>query len=119
MKLAITSQGTDLDAPVDKRFGRAAHILVVDTESLDFEVLDNGENRNAFKGAGINAAVMISRKGVDVLITGYCGPNAFKTLSAAKIQVSNDARGTVRETMGAYTEGRCQFLESANVDGHW
>ncbi len=119
MKIAITARGTDLDAPVDQRFGRAAHILVVDPETLEFEVLDNSENVNAFKGAGINAAVMVSGKGAAVLITGYCGPNAFKTLDAAKIKVSNDASGTVRETISVYTAGKCQFVDGANVDGHW
>ena len=119
MKLAITAKGTELDAPVDPRFGRAAHILVVDTETLEFEALDNSENINAFKGAGINAAVMVSGKGAEVLITGYCGPNAFKTLDAAKIKVSNDARGTVRETVDAYVAGKCKFVDGANVDGHW
>lgn len=119
MKLAITSRGTDLDAPVDKRFGRASHIVIVDSETLEFEMLDNSENVNAFKGAGINAAVMVSRKGADILITGYCGPNAFKTLQAANIKVSNDAKGTVRETIGDFAEGRCKFITDANVDGHW
>ena len=104
---------------MDKRFGRAAHILIVDPETLEFEALDNSENINAFKGAGINAAVMVSSKGAEVLITGYCGPNAFKTLQAAKIKVSNDARGTVRETLNAYAAGDCQFIDGANVEGHW
>jgi len=119
MKLAITSQGTDLDAAVDKRFGRAPHILIVNPETLDYEVLDNSENVNAFKGAGINAAVMVSGRDAGVLITGYCGPNAFRTLDAAHIRVSNDAHGTVRETVEDYTAGRCSFLDGANVDGHW
>jgi predicted Fe-Mo cluster-binding NifX family protein len=119
MKIAITSKGADLDASVDPRFGRAAYIMVVDPETLEFEALDNSENINAFKGAGINAAVMVSANGAEVLLTGFCGPNAFKTLNAAKIKVSNDAKGTVRETVSAYAEGRCQFVDSANVDGHW
>ena len=119
MKIAITSQGTDLDAPVDQRFGRAAHIVVVDPDTLEFETLDNSANVNAFKGAGINAAVMVSKKGAGVLITGFCGPNAFKTLDAAKVKVSNDAKGTVRETVAAFKAGECQFIDGATVDGHW
>jgi len=119
MKLAITSRGTNLDAAVDKRFGRAPHILIVNPDTLEYDVLDNSENLNAFKGAGINTAVMVSGCGVGVLITGYCGPNAFRTLEAAKIKVSNDARGTVRETIKEYTAGRCRYLDDANVDGHW
>ena len=41
MKVAVTAKSTDLDSPVDPRFGRAAYILIIDTESFAFEVLDN------------------------------------------------------------------------------
>ena len=46
MKIAITAKGADLDSEVDPRFGRAAYILIVDSETLDFEALDNKENIN-------------------------------------------------------------------------
>ena len=101
MKIAVTSKGKDLDAAVDPRFGRAAYIIVVDTDSLEFEVLDNTENVNAFKGAGIQAATMISNKDAQVLLTGFCGPNAFKTLEAANIKVVDDVNGTVRDAVEA------------------
>ena len=67
MKVAITSKGKSLDSEVDPRFGRAAFILVVDTESFEFEALDNSENVNAFKGAGIQAASMVGDKGAYAL----------------------------------------------------
>ena len=46
MKIAVTSKGTDLDSEVDPRFGRAAFILFVDSETFNFEVMDNKENVN-------------------------------------------------------------------------
>jgi len=119
MKIAVTSTGTDLDSQVDPRFGRAAYILVVDSDTLDFDVLDNKENVNAFKGAGIQAASMVSSKGAEVLLTGFCGPNAFKAMNAAKIGVANDAEGTLREAVQAYLDGKLPLADEANVDGHW
>ncbi|MBW1767197.1 MAG: NifB/NifX family molybdenum-iron cluster-binding protein [Deltaproteobacteria bacterium] len=119
MKIAVTSKGTDLDSQVDPRFGRAAYILIVDTENLEFEVLDNKDNVNAFKGAGIQAASMVSDKGAEVLLTGFCGPNAFKTFEAAKIKVANDVSGTVRDAVKAFNEGRYVFSDKANVEGQW
>ena len=119
MKIAVTSTGTDLDSQVDPRFGRAAYILVVDSETFDFEVLDNKENVNALKGAGIQAGKAVSDKGAEVLLTGFCGPNAFKALKAAKIGVANDAGGSVRDAVEAYLDGKLPLSDKANVEGQW
>lgn len=119
MKIAVTSTGRELDSPVDPRFGRAAYILIVDSDSMDVEVLDNAVNVNAFKGAGIQAATMISDKHANVLLTGYCGPNAFKALDAAKIRVAGDVSGTVREAVEAFSTGKVSFASEPNAEGHW
>ncbi|MBU3949418.1 MAG: NifB/NifX family molybdenum-iron cluster-binding protein [Proteobacteria bacterium] len=119
MKIAVTSAGTDLDSQIDPRFGRAANIIIVDSETFEFEVLDNKENINALKGAGISAASMISRKGAEVLLTGFCGPNAFKTLKAVKIGVANDVSGTIRDAVKAYMEGKFALADAPNTEGQW
>jgi len=119
MKIAITAKGTDIDSQVDPRFGRAAYIQVVDLDNENVDVIDNAENANAFKGAGIQAAVSVSDSGAEVLLTGYCGPNAFKTLDAAGVKVANDVSGTVGEAVEAFKGGKVEFAEAANVDGHW
>lgn len=119
MKIAVTSQGVDLDAEVDPRFGRAPYLLIVDSETFSFEVLYNKENMNALKGAGIQSAVMVSDKGADILLTGFCGPNAFKALKAAKVGVANNASGSVRDAVRAYLDGKLPLADKANVEGHW
>ncbi len=119
MKIAVTSQGTNLDSEVDPRFGRAQYILLVDSDTLDFEVLDNKENLNALKGAGIQAAQMVSEKGAEVLLTGFCGPNAFKGMKAANIGVANNASGTIKEAVKAYMDGSLPLADEANVEGQW
>ena len=119
MKIAVTSTGRNLDAPVDPRFGRAAYILIVDSDTLAVDVIDNTENVNAFKGAGIQAATMLSERNVDVLLTGYCGPNAFKALEAARIRVAGDVTGTVGEAVAAFKDGKVTFSAAPNAEGHW
>lgn len=119
MKIAVTSTGTTLDSEVDPRFGRAPYFVIVDSETYEFEVLDNKENVNALKGAGIQAAGMVSKKGAEVLLTGFCGPNAFKAMSAAKIGVANNAEGTVREAVQAYLDGKLPLADSADVEANW
>ena len=70
MKIAVTSKWKGLDSIVDPRFGRAAYILIVDLPGLEVEVLDNSTNVNAFKGADIQAASMVSNTGAEVLLAG-------------------------------------------------
>ena len=119
MKIAVTSQGTDLDAQVDPRFGRAAYIMIVDVDTLEFTAVDNSANKNAFKGAGIQAAATACDNGAEALLTGFCGPNAFKALDAAGVKVCNDIAGTIREAVAQYKAGEVTFADAANTDGHW
>lgn len=121
MKIAVSARGKDLDADVDPRFGRASYILIVDSNTWEVEVVDNSENLNALKGAGIQAAADIGGKGVDVLLTGHCGPNAFKALKAGQVLVANnaEAEGTVRKAVQAYLDGRLPVADEADVEGQW
>ncbi|MBN1904831.1 MAG: NifB/NifX family molybdenum-iron cluster-binding protein [Deltaproteobacteria bacterium] len=119
MKIAVTSQGKELDSQVDPRFGRAAYIIVVNSDNLEFQVIDNDANVNAMKGAGIQAAGNVVNSGAQVLLTGNCGPNAFKALQAGKVAVSNNASGTVREAVKAYLDGKLPHADDSNVEGHW
>lgn len=119
MKLAISSKGTDLDSQVDPRFGRAAYILFVDSDTLDFECVDNAENVNAFKGAGIQTATLVSDRGADVLFTGHCGPKAFKVLDAVNVKVACDVSGTVRDAVKSFVEGKLTFIDKPNVEEQW
>jgi len=119
MKIAVTSKGDTLDSEVDPRFGRAEYILVVDSETFEFNVIDNSENRNAFKGAGIQAASKISEFKADALLTGYCGPNAFTTLEAAGIKACDNVSGTIREAIEKFNNGKYEYLDAPNAEGQW
>lgn len=119
MKIAFTTSGTDLSAALDRRFGRAAAFLVYDTDSSTFEVVDNQQNLNAAQGAGIQAAEAVARTGAKAVVTGNCGPKAFRVLEAAGIKVYNATAATINEALVAYKEGRLTEASSANVEGHW
>jgi len=119
MKVAVTSKGTLLSSEVDPRFGRAPYILIVDTDTLAFEAVDNSDNVNAFKGAGIQAATMVCDRGATVLMTGYCGPKAFATLEAGGVKVVSDVTGKVRDAVAALKAGNVTFAAAPNKEAHW
>ncbi len=119
MKIAITSTGRELDSPVDPRFGRAQYILIVEQDGTLVETVDNSQRFNALSGAGIQAGKLLADRKVDILITGHCGPNAFKTLKAAGIKVVVEQSGSVREALERFQSGTVAFSSQPNVEAHW
>ena len=119
MQIAVTCSGRTLEDAVDPRFGRSAGFLLVDTESGAVTFHDNAQNLNAAQGAGIQSAQQVSELDAEVLITGHCGPKAFRTLQAAWIKVVVGAEGTVGEAVEAFKAGTLKPTESPDVEGHW
>ncbi|MBN1350822.1 NifB/NifX family molybdenum-iron cluster-binding protein [candidate division KSB1 bacterium] len=105
MKLCITATGKNLDAQVDPRFGRAEYFIIIDPDTMAFEALENA-SLNAMHGAGIQAAQLMSTKGVTAVITGQVGPNAFHTLKAAGIEMFHTKASSAAETVDAYKKGQ-------------
>ncbi len=119
MKIAVTSTGETLDSPMDPAFGRAKGFIIVDMESREFEFVDNKQNVNAAQGAGIQAAGIVAEQGVEYVISGHCGPKAFRTLAAAGIQVVVGVDGTVGEVVDRFGEGDISPADAADVEAHW
>ncbi len=114
MKLAVSALRPSLDAQVDERFGRAQALLIIDTETMDFEGLDNSENQQALKGAGYGAAELICARGAQAVLTGHLGPNAFEALEKAGIS-GYDATGlTVCEAVARFKENTLEALASGS-----
>ena len=101
MKIAITAKGTNFNAAVDPRFGRSETFIIIDTDTEQFEVIQNS-GLNTMHGAGIQTAQLMSEKNVKKVITGAVGPNAYQTLQAAGIKMYQAKGTTVREVFDAY-----------------
>ncbi len=119
MKIAITAAGDNIDSQVDPRFGRAQSFIVCDTASGEWESVSNSVNLNAMQGAGIQTAQMLAKTGVEAVVTGHCGPKAFRVLNTAGIKVYSGASGTVAEALEAFKTGQLQAAGGPDVEGHW
>lgn len=119
LKVAVSARGQNLESMIDPRFGRCGWFVVADTVTGEYRAVSNEQNLNAAQGAGIQAANNASRQGVEAVITGHCGPKAFRTLSAAGIKVFSGAEGTVAEALGKLKNGELKEAEGADVEGHW
>ena len=118
-KIAFSIRGTDLTAELDPRFGRAEQFLIYDLDQQQFSLIENQQGRSAAQGAGIQAAETIVRAGVDTLVTGHCGPKAFKVVEAAGVVVYNCSAATVQEALQQLQSGALSQAGSADVEGHW
>jgi len=118
MKIAITSTGRTLNSQVDPRFGRAACFIIIDTETMDFNVIEN-ENTAAAGGAGISSAKVVTDAGAEAVLTGNCGPNAQRTLSAAGIKLHTGVAGTVTEAAELFKSGKLAEASGPNVEPHF
>ena len=118
MKIAVSSTGRELDSAMDPRFGRCAYFLIVETDNMSFEFFDN-QSAALGGGAGIQSAQFIGSKGVSAVITGNCGPNAMRALSAAGINVILGQTGTVRDAVEKFKRGDLSAASEANVGSHY
>ena len=114
MKICITSQGVDLDANVDPRFGRCKYFIITDTGSDEFEAIENSNVRLS-GGAGIQAGQLMASKEVKAVLTGNVGPNAFNTLNAAGIIVYTNVSGTVRKAIELYKANKLHAAGGSSV----
>ncbi|NLS79672.1 MAG: dinitrogenase iron-molybdenum cofactor biosynthesis protein, partial [Chloroflexi bacterium] len=81
MKIAISADGPNLEAQASPIFGRTASFILVDTDTLAWEALDNAAI-GAAGGAGIQSAQFVIQRGAQAVVSGSVGPNAFQLFRA-------------------------------------
>lgn len=117
MKICVTSTGAGPESEIDPRFGRCAYFVILDSESGAVESIEN-TSAGASGGAGIQAAQTVAKIGIDVLLTGGVGPNAFSVLSEAGIDVKIGSSGSVSNAVAQYKEGKLEAISSPNSAPH-
>jgi predicted Fe-Mo cluster-binding NifX family protein len=117
MKIAITSMGAKLEDKVDPRFGRCHYFILFDAETNKFEAVEN-TGAQGMGGVGILSGQIMADKGVEAVLTGSCGPNAFQTLQAAGIKVITGVTGTVQEAIDQFKLGDYKAISQPNASAH-
>ena len=114
MKVCLSSTGDNLDAQIDMCFGRCRYFLFVDTDSMEFEAVDNANIASA-GGAGIRSAQLIADKEAQVLLSGNVGPNAFDVLNAAGIKIYSGISGSIKEALEKLKSGELNETSGPDV----
>lgn len=119
MKIIVTAYGSEANAKIDERFGRAAYFMLYDKETQTWKSFNNKQNLDAAKGAGIQAAQNVQELDANIVITGNVGPKAFHVLQASGIKIFSAKELTVEEAIQNYLAGKLSELTIANREGHW
>ena len=77
------------------------------------------ENLAAAGGAGISSAKIVIDAGAKAVLTGNCGPNAERTLTAAGLKLYTGATGTVAEAVELFKSGKLAEASGPNVEPHF
>ncbi len=111
MKVLVTATGKEKKDSLDSRFGRCPFFQIYDTENGEFKVEEN-TGINSEHGAGIAAAQQAIDAGVEAVVTGFAGPNAFKVLNEGDIKIYKSSEVPCEDAIRACVEG---ILEEINV----
>ena len=114
MKVAITAKGPNLACQIDTRFGRAEHILIVDTNTGLCETHDNSSVAQANSGAGVQAGKSVVDLGARALITGNVGPKAFQVLQSGGVEVYEVVDSTAQDALRAFEVGELKPIIQPN-----
>lgn len=106
MKVAISSQGKRRDSPVELWFGRAAYYLIVETDNMSFDALDNEAAGDSADIDEINAARLVINAGAQAVLTGNCGLDARHMFATAGVKLFQGIPGTVEEIVGHFKDGK-------------
>lgn len=117
MKIIVTSEGKDLESNVDQRFGRARYFILVDTDSMEYRVIEN-EGAQQSSGAGVKASQIVIDSGAKYVLTGNCGPTSFDVLRSGGVEVIVGVSGKVKEAVEKFKRGELKPDKGPNVSSH-
>jgi len=111
MKIAVSATGNNLNAKVDRRFGRCTWFLFIDPESLEYEAVEN-KSADSASGAGTTCAQLVLEKEVEAVISGQVGPNAYEVLKQGGVKIFITHQDiTIREAIYKYRNDELTQME--------
>ena len=116
MKIAISAAGQNLESSIDERFGRCRYFIILETDDMRYEVIENA-NADLSTSAGIQSASLVASKGVEAVITGNCGPKAMQVFAATTIEVIIGQHGLVKDVVEKFKRGDLSPSTRGNVPG--
>jgi predicted Fe-Mo cluster-binding NifX family protein len=110
MKVLIASEGSTLESPVAKRFGKATWYLIVDVETETVNPVQNLRIEDHH-----DIVPKAATDGVATVITGNIGPRSYELISTHNLQVAHCRELSGREALERLKHGELKILDAPTV----
>jgi predicted Fe-Mo cluster-binding NifX family protein len=116
MKICIPTIGDKgFDDKICEHFGGSRFFTVFDTETNDYQVIPNIENREHGNCAPID---LIKDKGTEILVCEGLGKRAIQRLNSAGIKVyRNEGEASIKDVLEKATSGKLEEFDIDNCCG--
>ncbi len=101
-KIAIASQGKDLNSKIAPLFDRSPYFIIV---GLGIFQAYKNPNVNDSKDVGVQSAQFVVDKGAGAVITNNISLEAMKELNRLNVKVYSGVSGTVSQALECYMDG--------------
>ncbi len=121
MKVAISAMSEDLEQQVNPVFGRCPGFVIVEIDGKEIKGHSFVPNPAAQSGmgAGIAAAQAVASQGVQAVVSGNIGPNAFMVLNQSGIKVYQVQGLSIEQAAKQLGEGTLKEMSAASAPGHF
>lgn len=117
MKIAISANSKDPNRQFSARFGRCSCFLITDSAGETWQDIDNSAV-DAQGGAGSMVVQLLADHGVEAVISGRYGPNAYEALQAAGMGAYLARSGSPRELAQSFSAGDLPQANGPTGRGH-
>jgi predicted Fe-Mo cluster-binding NifX family protein len=112
MRIAVSVAAPEPMATFEPRFGRAPAFVIVDTNTGEQQAVANAAAQLG-GGAGIRAAELLARQGVEAVISGAFGPKAYHVLRTSGLRLFQADSGTVDELIARLLNDELDTVEAS------
>ena len=113
MKIAITSTGPTLEHFAGTRAGNCRYLLIIDPDTMDYEVMQNPIVALRGPAAGKLFLQMLIQNDVHIVLAKSCGSDTlkvFEVLRKAGILIRVGLAGSIRSVVEQFKHSYCSAL---------
>jgi len=110
MKILAASVNNDLNAKIAKRFGHPEYYLLIDSNTMEFDVFPGARNDDRSQGFD-----HVKKRGIDCAVAGNFGPGNFQKLQHLNVKTYICRNMTVKEAVAKITAGEIEPISEPTM----